>query len=67
MEQAHLSILQARPLPLAPGFSRVFVTAPSCNRFSRNDAVSGPPPSRRLTALAVGEVNSHPRFWFTIQ
>ena len=35
--------------------------------LSRNDAVAGPPPSRRLTALAVGEVNSHPRFWFTIQ
>ena len=33
----------------------------------RNHAVGGPPPSRRLTAWAVGEVNSHPRFWFTFR
>ena len=35
--------------------------------LSRNDAVAGPPPSRRRTALEVCEVNSQPRWWFTIK
>ena len=36
-------------------------------RLNRNDAVGGPPPSRRLTAWAVREGNSRPRFWFTVR
>ena len=35
--------------------------------LNRIHAVGGPPPSRRLTALEVCEVNSHSRFWFIIQ
>ncbi len=41
-----------------------YETAPG---FSRNHAVGGPPPSRRLTAWEVREGHSPGQFWFTIQ
>ena len=33
--------------------------------LSRNYAIGGPPPSRRLTAWPVREGDSHAIFWFT--
>ena len=35
--------------------------------INRNDAVGGPPPSRRLTAWAVGKGNSPPAHLFTFR
>ena len=35
--------------------------------LSRNYAIGGAPPSRRLTAWPVREGDSHSVFWFTVQ
>ena len=36
------------------------------SRLSRNYAIGGAPPSRRLTAWEVREGDSHCLFWFTV-
>ena len=66
--------------PFGESFALARVLAPPrLNGVSRRDGGAttagvrpapfhgGPPPSRRLPAMEVGEVNSHSRFWFTIQ